>query len=88
MAGQGYKTFTAGEVLTAADLQGYAVDQSIMVFAGTAARASALGTLVSEGMFSYLADTNSFEFYDGAAWQAAGGADGGDFSSQFLLMGA
>lgn len=87
MAGQGYKTFTAGEVLTAADLQGYSVDQSIMVFAGTAARAAALGTLVSEGMFSYLADTNSFEFYDGAAWQSAGGG-GGDFSTQFLLMGA
>jgi hypothetical protein len=88
MAGLGYKTFTAGEILTQADFQGYAVDQTIMVFAGTAARASALGTFVSEGMFSYLSDTNSFQYYDGAAWQDAGGGAGGDFSSQFLLMGA
>jgi hypothetical protein len=88
MAGQGYKTFTAGEVLTATDLQGYAVDQSVMVFAGTAARATALGTFVSEGMFSYLSDTNSFQYYDGAAWQDAGGGAGGGFETQFLLMGA
>ena len=88
MAGAGFKDFTEGEILRAEDVDTYLMQQTIMVFAGTAARASALGTLVAEGMFSYLADTNSFEFYDGAAWQTAGGGAGGDFASQFLLMGA
>lgn len=68
MAGLGYKTFTAGEVLTAANLQGYAVDQSIMVFDDSTARTSALGTLVAEGMVSYLKDTDAIEKYDGTAW--------------------
>ena len=68
MAGLGYKLFASGEVLTAANLQGYAVDQSTMVFATTAARTTALAA-PSEGMVSYLADTNSVEIYDGANWK-------------------
>ena len=67
MAGLGRKVFTAGEVLTAANVQGYLQDQAVMVFAGTAARGSAIGT-ASEGMMSYLADTNVVQYYDGAAW--------------------
>jgi hypothetical protein len=69
MAGSGYKVFTAGEVLTAANVNGYLMEQSVMVFAGTAARGSALGTAVAEGMVSYLSDTNTLQYYDGAAWQ-------------------
>jgi hypothetical protein len=70
MAGLGRKVFTAGEVLTAANVQDYLQDQTVMVFSGTAARGSALpGTVVSEGMVSYLSDTNSIQVYDGAAWQ-------------------
>jgi len=68
MAGLGYKTFTAGEVLTAANLQGYSVDQSIMVFDDSTARTTALGTLVAEGMVAYLKDTDAIEFYDGTSW--------------------
>lgn len=69
MAGSGYKVFTAGEVLTAANVNNYLMDQSVMVFAGTAARGSALGTAVAEGMVSYLSDTNTLQYYDGSAWQ-------------------
>ena len=69
MAGLGYKVFTAGEVLTAANVNGYLMEQSVMVFAGTAARGSALGTAVSEGMVAYLSDTNTLQYYDGSAWQ-------------------
>lgn len=65
MAGLGFKTFTAGEVLTAANLQGFAVDQSVMVFDNAAARTTALGDLVSEGMVTYLKDTNLISFFDG-----------------------
>ena len=72
MAGSGYKVFTAGEVLTAANVNNYLMDQSVMVFAGTAARGSALGTAVSEGMVSYLTDTNALQVYDGSSWIAVG----------------
>ncbi len=33
MAGAGYRTFSAGEVLTAANVQTYLMDQAIPVFA-------------------------------------------------------
>ena len=69
MAGLGRRTWTAGEVATAANIQSYLQDQVVQVYAGTAARSSALGTAVSEGMVSYLTDTNALQYYDGAAWQ-------------------
>jgi hypothetical protein len=61
------------------------MDQTVMVFASDSARSSALGTAVSEGMMSYLADTNEVSVYDGTAWVSVGG--GGGFDA-FLLMGA
>jgi hypothetical protein len=70
MAGQGRRTFAAGEVLTASNVMGYLQDQAVMKFAGTAARGSAIGTAVSEGMVSYLADTNVVQAYDGSAWNS------------------
>jgi len=66
MAGLGYKVFTAGEVLTAANVNGYLMEQSVMVFAGTAARSSAIGTPTA-GMVSYLTSTNTLQVY-GTAW--------------------
>jgi hypothetical protein len=68
MAGSGYQLFSAGQVLTASDLQGFAVDQSMMVFANSAARTSALAT-PAEGMHSYLQDTDQIDVYDGTAWK-------------------
>ena len=68
-AGLGFKTFTTGEVLTANDTNGYLM-QGVLVFASSAARASAI-TSPQEGQYSYLKDTNSTEYYDGAAWIAA-----------------
>lgn len=69
MAGAGYRTFTAGQILTAAQVQEFLQDQSVMVFDDSAARSSALGTFVAEGMLTYLKDTNSLEYYDSAAFQ-------------------
>ena len=43
MAGAGFKDFQAGEVLTAVDVDTYLMQQTIMVFAGTAARGSQSG---------------------------------------------
>lgn len=69
MAGSGYKTFVAGQALTAAQVQGYLQDQAVQVYASTAARSSALGTAVSEGMVSYRTDENALEWYTGSAWE-------------------
>jgi len=77
MAGLGRKTFTAGEVLTAANVQGYLQDQVVQVYASSAARSSAIGTAVSEGMMSYLSDTNSVEYYSGSAWVGVSAAPSG-----------
>jgi hypothetical protein len=72
MAGAGKKTFTAGEVLTASDVNTYLMEQSVMVFGGTAARSSAIPT-PSEGMVSYRADADNLELYNGSSWIGVGG---------------
>ena len=69
-AGLGFKTFTTGEVLTAADVNGYLM-QGILVFATEAARNSAI-TSPQEGQFAFTKDTNSLWYYTGSAWVASG----------------
>lgn len=69
-AGQGFKTFTTGEVLTAGDVNGYLM-QGINVFASNAARDAAI-TSPQEGQFAYTKDTNSLWYYTGSAWAASG----------------
>jgi len=69
-AGQGFKTFVTGEVLTAGDVNGYLM-QGINVFASTAARDAAI-TSPQEGQFAFTKDTNGLWYYDGAAWVASG----------------
>jgi hypothetical protein len=72
----GYKTFNTGDVLTAAQVQYYLQNQSIMYFADAAARDAALTAPIrQEGMFAYLADTNTTVYYDGSAWQSFGTGD-------------
>ena len=85
-AGLGYKEFTTGDVLTAADANGYLASQVVMVFASAAARTSAIAS-PQEGMISFLKDTNSTEYYSGAAWVAiAGGST--DISCRVYAGGA
>lgn len=67
MAGAGFKTFTAGSILTASDVNSYLVEQSCMRFATTTARDAAI-TAPSEGMQAYTDDTDSFWYYSGSAW--------------------
>jgi hypothetical protein len=46
------------------------MDQAVMVFDDATERDVALGTaVVSEGMVSYLADSNELQFNDGADWR-------------------
>jgi hypothetical protein len=69
MAGLGRKVFAVNEVLTAADVNGYLMDQAVMVFDDSAARSSAIAT-ATEGMMSYTKDDNAVQVYDGTAWAA------------------
>lgn len=85
MPGAGWRTFTSGAVLTAAQVQTFLQDQVVQVYATSSARSSALGTAVSAGMVSYLTTTQQTQYYNGSAWVDLGG--GGGFDS-FMLMGA
>jgi hypothetical protein len=69
-AGQGFKTFITGEVLTAGDVNGYLM-QGINVFTNATARDAAI-TAPAEGQFAFTKDNNSLWYYDGAAWVASG----------------
>jgi hypothetical protein len=77
MAGLGKKTFVAGEVLLAQDVNGYLMDQSVMVFGGTAARSSAIPT-PTEGMMSYRTDDDVVEVFNGTSYVSVGGGAAGD----------
>ena len=65
-AGLGFKTFNTGDVLSAADTNGYLM-QGVLVFASAAARDAAI-TSPQEGQCCYLKDTDAVLTYSGAAW--------------------
>lgn len=71
MAGAGFKTFVDGDVLSAADVNTYLMEQAVMVFADASARSTAI-TAPSEGMVTYLKDTNQTQYYTGSAWETIG----------------
>jgi hypothetical protein len=70
----GFKTFATGDVLTAADTNGYLM-QGVWTFANAAARDAAV-TSPQEGNFCYLKDTNVTQYYSGSAWTSVGGGGG------------
>ena len=67
-------SYTSGEVLTAANLS--VTNSGIPVFATTVTRDAAFGgtgeKTLAEGQFAYVEDSNSTQYYDGAAWQSVG----------------
>ena len=75
----GWKQWAIAEVVDADEFQTYLQDQVVMVFADAAARSTALGTSVAEGMVSYLEDSSALFFYNGSAWVAA--ASDGDITA-------
>lgn len=68
MAGLGWRTFSAGAVLTAAQVQNYLQDQVVQVYATTGARSSALGTSVAAGMVSFVTSTEGLDLYTHGVW--------------------
>jgi hypothetical protein len=68
-AGLGFKTFVSGDVLTAADTNGYLM-QGVLVFATTTARDAAI-TSPQEGQFAFTKDADSLFYYDGSSWVAS-----------------
>lgn len=70
MAGAGFKDFVDGDILTAAQVDTYLMQQAVMVFDNSTARTTALSGVIAEGMISYLKDTNAVEKYDGSSWSA------------------
>ena len=63
----GRKVWAADEVLSADDLQEYIQDQVVFVYESSGARASGI-LAPTEGMMSYLRDTNQVSVYNGTAW--------------------
>ena len=68
----GWKDWTVGEVVTEPEFQSFIQNQVVQVYASSAARSSALGTAVSDGMISYLKDVDSVEVFDSSAWVQVG----------------
>jgi hypothetical protein len=73
----GFKNWTAGDTLTAADLEDYTVAQSVMRFADTSARNTALSGVLTEGMCAYIVADNVLTVYSGSAWSTIGPVHGG-----------
>jgi len=85
----GFKDFAVGEVLTSQDVDNFLMRQTVMVFDDAAARTTALSAVLTEGMTTYLKDTNAVEVYDGTAFTTISGGGGAvGFEASFLLMGA
>jgi hypothetical protein len=61
------KNFLNGYPLPASDINTYLMDQSVMTFASATARTSAIAS-PTEGMLTWLEDSNVFQYYTGAAW--------------------
>ena len=68
----GYKLFSTGEVLTANNVNSYLMKQTVMVFADSTARTTALSGVLAQGMISYITSTNTLENYNGSAWVVIG----------------
>ena len=78
-----YKVWAVNEILTAADMNTYIGNQTVLSFAGTAARSSAVGTPV-EGMVSYVG-SGVVEVYAGTAgWTTISGGGGGNVADDVI----
>lgn len=72
MAGLGTKLWLSADSVTAAHMNGYIQDQTIMRFATIAARDAAFGganePTLSEGMVCYVDSESTLFYYSSTAW--------------------
>jgi hypothetical protein len=84
-----FKVFTNGSVLNASELNEFLMNQSVIAFSNSTARASAIPSPV-EGMLTYLEDTNTYQFWNGTSWQDLLDASSGwsDKSANYSIVAA
>lgn len=63
----GRKTWASDDILTAADIMGYLMDQSVTIWSNASARNSGILSPI-EGQITYVQDANLFQAYNGSAW--------------------
>jgi hypothetical protein len=68
----GRRTFVAGEVLTASNINGFLMNQVCAIFADSSARSVAI-TSPTKGNITYLQDVDRLEKWNGSAWVPAAG---------------
>lgn len=61
------KVWAADDVLTAADVNNFLMNQAVMTFVDASARDAAILS-PSEGMVVYLTGDNKYQQYNGSAW--------------------
>lgn len=64
----GFQDFSPGQQVTA-DFMDELMRQTVIPFASSAARDSALAPVLAEPLFTYQRDTDEITFYDGTAWR-------------------
>jgi hypothetical protein len=69
----GFKVFAVSEVLTAADVNDYLMEQAVTVFSNATARDAAI-TSPANGQACFLLDSSTLQFYFSSAWNDFVGA--------------
>lgn len=64
----GFKDFTRGETLEAADVNDYLMLQAVMVFDTETDRGLALSGLLRPGLTTYLKSSDRLEIFNGSGW--------------------
>lgn len=71
-SGSGYQNFQTGAILYATEVNGYLMNQSVMVFDNSGARSGALAA-PGDGQASYLKDSKVLQIYKaGTGWVTIG----------------
>jgi hypothetical protein len=81
----GFKVWATGDLVSASDFNNYIMEQVIMTFANSSARDSAVSS-PEEGMFCFLADSNTLQFYNGSSWASFIGE--GDITGVTITTGS
>ena len=63
----GRKAWVSDEVLSAADLNGYLMDQAVTIWANASARNSGILSPI-KGQLCFLQDVSKYQEYNGSAW--------------------